>query len=181
MMDIIQNSIAAGAGNISISVNADRTGDLLSMEISDDGCGMDPVMLSKVTDPFTTTRTTRKVGLGLPLFKEACETAGGRFVIHSALGTGTRVVAEMAISDMDRLPLGDFGDTYFVLMLNNDRINYFLEFKAADRIFSLDISTEKKRRAELGSNEFETALYIRDLIEEEKKVIFGGILNEIAR
>ncbi|MHB8962079.1 MAG: ATP-binding protein [Saccharofermentanales bacterium] len=179
MMDIIQNSVSAGARNIGVFICADKVRDLLSVEISDDGCGMDQDFLSKVTDPFTTTRTTRKVGLGLPLLEEACKTAGGRLLLRSVQGAGTWIVAEMAISNIDRLPLGDLGDTFFVLLMNQDGIRYILDLEADGRTYRLDIPAARQERAERGDNEFDSAIYIRELIEKSKKRIFGGILNEI--
>jgi signal transduction histidine kinase len=83
ILDLVQNSITAGAKNISITVAENSAEDLMTISIKDDGCGMDPDFLSRVTDPFTTTRTSRKVGMGLPLMKMEAEMAGGYFHIDS--------------------------------------------------------------------------------------------------
>ena len=92
---------------MTINVTADTDADRLTIQIGDNGCGMSEEQLSHVTDPFYTTRTTRKVGLGVPFFKMAAESAGGSFSIHSQIGKGTEVTAEFGLSHIDRMPLGD--------------------------------------------------------------------------
>ena len=86
ILDIAENSVKAGATLIRVTVRAEDG--MLTIEIADDGCGMDAEFLKRVTDPFTTTRTTRKVGMGIPLFKMAAEMAGGEFSIRSEKGVG---------------------------------------------------------------------------------------------
>jgi signal transduction histidine kinase len=93
ILDIVQNSISAGAANISIRIDENVVTDTFSIEIEDDGCGMDQQTVQKVTDPYYTSRTTRKVGLGVPLFKQNAEMSGGTFGIESQPGKGTTVRA----------------------------------------------------------------------------------------
>ncbi len=104
-MDIAQNSLAAGAKNILISLVWES--DALDVRIADDGCGMEPSLLTSAAEPFSTTRGTRRVGLGLPLFKLAAEQTGGSFNLSSRAGAGTTVCARYIVSHIDAPPLGD--------------------------------------------------------------------------
>ena len=95
------------------------------MEVTDNGCGMDREMINKVTDPFTTSRTTRKVGLGIPLLKETCELTGGRLIIESQKTKGTKISASFGKNSFDRPPLGNIGQTMAALI----SCNQFIEFE----------------------------------------------------
>src|SRR5699024_1384129 len=106
----------AGAKLITILVKADTRQDTLTVSIQDNGCGMTTEQISQVTDPFFTTRTTRKVGLGVPFFKYAAESTGGSFSIESEKGKGTVVTAVFGLSHIDRMPLGDISSTIHTLI-----------------------------------------------------------------
>lgn len=113
ILDVAQNSVSAGAKALDLTV-AERGG-RLTITIADDGRGMSPAFLAGVTDPFTTTRTTRKVGLGLPLLKLAAEQTGGSLSIASELGVGTTVTAVFDAGNIDCPPLGDMAETVSLL------------------------------------------------------------------
>ena len=117
ILDVAENSTRAGASLVTINVTADTDADRLTIQIGDNGCGMSEEQLSHVTDPFYTTRTTRKVGLGVPFFKMAAESAGGSFSIHSQIEKGTEVTAEFGLSHIDRMPLGDINSTIHNLIV----------------------------------------------------------------
>ena len=102
VLDIVENSLAAGAKLVKVALTVRLCDDFLSISIEDDGCGMDETTLAKACDPFTTSRTTRNVGLGLPLFRFSAESAGGAFSIESKRGEGTRVEATYRIGHIDR-------------------------------------------------------------------------------
>lgn len=106
ILDIAQNSISAGASLITIEVSEDTREHLLSLTVSDNGCGMDEETLRNVCDPFFTTRTTRKVGMGIPLFRLAAEQTGGSFEITSEKGVGTSTKAVFHSDSIDFTPLG---------------------------------------------------------------------------
>ncbi len=106
-MDIIQNSISACATTVRLEINEDSVNNMLTMMIRDNGKGMSQEMLEIATDPFFTSRTTRRVGLGLPLLKQNAERAGGYFSITSAEGSGTTVSAGFVLNNIDRPVLGD--------------------------------------------------------------------------
>jgi hypothetical protein len=117
ILDVSENSIQAGAKNLEIFVVEDTKKDILTLEIYDDGKGMDEKTLEQVQSPFETSRTTRKVGLGIPFLKEAAESSGGNMVISSAKGIGTKVKATFRHSHIDRKPFGDIAETLVALIL----------------------------------------------------------------
>jgi len=124
ILDIVENSIAAGARQVEIRIRENRRADLLSIEIGDDGRGMSPEMLEQATDPFFTTRRERRVGLGLPLLGQAARAAGGGLEIESSPGAGTRVRARFGLSHVDRQPLGDTAQTLLALAVGNPEVEF---------------------------------------------------------
>lgn len=124
VMDIAQNSISAGAALITITVEEDEALDELSISIGDNGRGMTPEQVQHVTDPFFTTRTTRSVGLGVPLFKMEAEMTGGRFSIESTVGVGTTTTAVFKPSSVDMIPLGDINGTVNMLVMMNPDLDF---------------------------------------------------------
>lgn len=122
VMDIVQNSVRAGATLIEIIVEEDSENDLYILSINDNGCGMSDEVLKQAANPFFTSRNTRKVGLGLPLLKQKAETAGGNFKIDSEQGKGTFVKAVFRHGHIDRPPLGDIWDTWFLTVSGNPGI-----------------------------------------------------------
>ncbi|HUU55064.1 MAG TPA: ATP-binding protein, partial [Armatimonadota bacterium] len=104
LLDLIENSVAAGAGRVDLDVRENQAEDTLQIVVIDDGRGIPADMLRTAADPFTTTRDTRKVGLGLPLLAAAAEQAAGRFEVTSEPGKGTTVRAEFRLTHVDRAP-----------------------------------------------------------------------------
>ena len=144
LLDIAENSIGAKAKNIVIRVEKDTETDRLRMSVLDDGVGMDPEMVARVTDPFTTSRTTRKVGLGIPLLKAAAEACNGWLEIQSTPGKGTSVKAEFQYSHIDRMPLGGPSETYLSLVLGAPQIHWLLTYKVDGKEFVFDDEPIKK-------------------------------------
>lgn len=107
ILDIMRNSVEAGANFIELNLIENVPENLLTIILRDNGKGMTPEQVSKASDPFFTSRTTRKVGLGLSLLKQHAEQSGGRLDIHSIQGTGTKVTATFLLDHIDRPPLGD--------------------------------------------------------------------------
>ena len=124
VMDIAQNSISAGASLITIAVVEDQRADTLSISVEDNGKGMSPETVQRVIDPFYTTRTTRSVGLGVPLFKMEAEMTGGSFHIDSQLGVGTTLTAVFKPSSVDMIPLGDINGTVQLLISCNPGLDF---------------------------------------------------------
>ena len=137
VLDIAQNSVRANATEIGIEVAESETADSLSITITDNGCGMTQEQVNRVVDPFYTTRTTRKVGLGVPFFKMAAEMAGGTFSIDSTPGKGTTVKATFVRSHIDRMPLGDMPQTICCLMCMNESINVLYTYRFNNRTFEI--------------------------------------------
>ena len=115
LLDVAKNCVAAGASHVSITLDEDAEG-WLTVVIADDGRGMDPEFLARVTDPFTTTRTTRSVGLGLPLYRMTAEQTGGSLDIRSEVGKGTTVTARFQRRHLDCPPLGDMAGAVALLI-----------------------------------------------------------------
>lgn len=136
ILDIAQNSVAAGASLVEIRVMTESGPPSRTViEIADDGNGMSEELLAQVTDPFVTTRSTRRLGLGLPFFKEAAEQTGGSFSIVSKLGEGTRVTAVFDPNHIDMQPLGDLTGTLTSLILLNPGMDFTLNYGIDQRVF----------------------------------------------
>jgi hypothetical protein len=129
LLDIAENSVAADAKNITLTVCENLQGDRLTASVIDDGKGMSAEMVASVTDPFVTSRTTRKVGLGIPLFKDAAESCNGKLVISSEIGKGTRLDVEFQHSHIDRMPLGDLSTTMLTLFVAYPKIHWLFDYK----------------------------------------------------
>jgi len=170
ILDIAQNSVKAGAKNIEILI--DERGGHMKISVNDDGCGMSPEFLASVTDPFTTTRTTRKVGLGIPLLKMEAEMTGGSFEIHSATAEmseshGTRLTADFDMMSIDFIPLGDIKSTMCVLIQAADGYDYL--FRHTTETGEIELSTAEMREmlgddVPLGSPE--VLAWVRDYLKE---------------
>ena len=179
VMDIAQNSISAGASLITISVVEDLTQDLLSISVKDNGRGMTPEQVQNVTDPFYTTRTTRSVGLGVPLFKMEAEMTGGHFTIDSTVGVGTELCAVFHPSSVDMIPLGDINGTILLLVTSNtDRDFLFTRsYKDhnAERDFALNTAEVKEvLGGEVSLNAPEMVVWLKDYLEEQTHFVLTG-------
>ncbi len=138
VLDIAQNSIVAGATLITLTVLEETAEDRLTLTIADNGRGMTAEQLAQVRDPFYTTRTTRKVGMGIPLFRMAAEMAEGALSIESAVGEGTTVTATFRLSHIDRMPLGDMAGTVSALIRLNPHLDFWYRHGVDGNVFELD-------------------------------------------
>lgn len=155
ILDIAQNSIEAGATALDIAIVEDVAADEYVIEICDNGPGMDSETLARATDPFFTTRKTRRVGLGLPLLAEAARAAGGELSVDSKPGSGVRVRATFRHGHIDRAPLGDIQTTLMVLLAGHPDLRLRFRHRLAGRQFELDSGDLRAalEGAELGSPE----------------------------
>lgn len=175
LIDIIQNSVVAGATLIEIELDANTIEDYLKITIVDNGCGMDEETLQKVKDPFVTSRKTRKVGLGLSLFEAACQRCGGYLEISSEKGAGTAVTAFMKYSHIDRNPVGNIVDTIVSSLLNeNTDIVYRHTFNGES--FEFD-SREIKKIVGDDLSDPEILNWTREYIAENIENIDGGAIK----
>jgi len=175
VLDIAENSVRAGAKHIDVAVAEDTAADTLTISVSDDGCGMDEALLKSVRDPFTTTRTTRRVGLGIPLLQEAAQATGGDLSIESAPGRGTRLKAVFGRSHIDRMPLGDIASTIATLIQCNDDREWTYRYSIDGRSFSLDT---RELREMLGGDVAlstpDVVNWVRKYIAQNTKELNGG-------
>lgn len=132
LLDLAENSVAAQANQISIQVIEDFGTDRLRLRLQDNGKGMTPEMVQQVSDPFYTSRTTRKVGLGIPLLKAAAQACEGDLIIHSQPGKGTAVEIDFQHSHIDRMPLGDLPNTILTLIVSHPEVNWKFDYQALD-------------------------------------------------
>ena len=150
ILDIVENSIRAKASMVEIKVIEDIRKDLLTIEIKDNGQGIDEETIKKVIDPFFTTRTTRKVGLGLPLLSQAAKESGGDVELESKVGKGTKITATFGYSHIDRKPLGNMEITLITLIAGNPEVDFIYEHKSDElesRVDTREIRTRIKSRA----------------------------------
>ncbi len=138
ILDIAQNSIEAGASLIEIDISEDLQKDLLTIHVRDNGRGMDAETVAKATDPFFTTRTTRRVGMGLSLLAAATRATGGSLSIDTQPGKGTVLRATFGHGHIDRAPLGDIETTLMVLLAGHPDKDICFRHRVGDRIFELD-------------------------------------------
>jgi anti-sigma regulatory factor (Ser/Thr protein kinase) len=145
ILDIVENAISAKAKKIEILVMEEPGEDRLTIEIRDDGIGMDEEVSQKAVDPFFTTRSSRKVGLGLSLLAQAAQEAGGSLQIESTLGKGTRVIATFQYHHIDRKPLGSMVETMMTLLLGNPELEIFYTHQKDGKPYVLSSSWLKNR------------------------------------
>jgi DNA mismatch repair ATPase MutL len=138
ILDIVENSVRAGAKEVEIIIRENLAADLLEIEIQDDGAGMDTATLERALDPFFTTKSVRKVGLGLSLIRESARQAGGDLVVTSRPKEGTRIQATFQYSHIDRKPLGDVARTLRTLMIANPDIRYRYIHHKNDEVHRFD-------------------------------------------
>jgi hypothetical protein len=138
ILDIVENGITAGADYIQILINEARSKDLLTIVIEDNGRGMPEDKLRKPADPFITTRTTRRVGLGLSLLSAAADRCDGKLEIETESGRGTRVKATFSYNHIDRAPVGDMAATITTLIMGNPLVDFVYTHIIDDRDFVID-------------------------------------------
>ncbi len=167
ILDIAENSVAANADTVEIRITEDMEGDRLSIEIIDNGRGMDEDTVKKVLDPFYTSKTVRRFGLGLPLMSEAAKAANGSLSITSKKGVGTKIQAVFQHSHIDRQPLGDISQTIITLVMGNPEIDLVYVHKKNLHTASFDT---KKIKARLGKRPINSLEGIRMIRENLKKI-----------
>ncbi len=167
LMDIAMNSHNAGAGRIRISVSVDRENDMLYTSVRDDGAGMDDETLSRCTDPFMSTQTGKRIGLGLSLYRLSACRSGGSFSIKSELGRGTEVSASYSLTHVDTPPLGDMAETMAALMCIMNDTSFEFTYSSGGRSYVFGTAGRN------GTN---------DIIKSQKRIqkginkINGGVL-----
>jgi hypothetical protein len=167
ILDVAENGIAAGAKRVDITVA--ETPPELRITIADNGRGMDRDFLNAVTDPFTTTRTTRPVGMGLPLFKLAAEQTGGRFSVQSELGVGTTVEAVFLAEHIDAPPLGDLSGTLFTLIQGSPEIDFVYRHTRGEREAQFDTRAVRAELEDVPLDTPDVLVWIHESIQEAEE------------
>lgn len=178
VLDIAQNSIAAAAALIRIEVIENTAEKTLTIGIYDDGKGMTEEQVQSVLDPFYTTRTTRKVGMGIPLFKMAAEQTGGSLSIASKAGLGTNVKAVFKTDSVDFTPLGDMASTITTLVSMNTDRDFLYRHRVDDQEFILDTAELREILGGVPLSEPSVIQWIREFLKENTELLYGGNKHE---
>lgn len=166
ILDIVQNSIKAKAKNITVEIVENTGDDTLTISVTDDGCGMSEEFLANVRDPFTTTRTTRKTGMGISLFEAAAVQTGGGLDITSRLGEGTTLKVWFGLSSIDRAPLGDMAGTMETIIGGAPDIDYIYRHITNKGEFLLDTKELRQMLGSVPLNVPDILSWINGYIEE---------------
>jgi hypothetical protein len=171
ILDIVENSISAKAMFIEISIEENHKANTYWVTIKDNGKGMSQEMANKVTDPYVTSRTTRKVGLGLPLLKMNAERTGGYLSITSEEGKGTEVKALFINDNIDRLPLGDIAGTIVILASSNPMIEFVYSHSVDREQYVFDTREIKEALEDVAINDNHIFKYLKEMINENLQEI----------
>jgi hypothetical protein len=171
ILDISENAVRAEADTVHITLIEDPATDRLTMEIRDNGEGMTEAELNRVLDPFYTTKTVRRVGLGLPMLAQAAQDAGGAFEIQSKPSAGTVVRVAFQLSHLDRQPLGDLPGALTTLIVGNPDMRLVYRHRRDPAEYVLDTDEIKKEIEDIPINHIEVLKFIRQDIAEGLKEI----------
>ena len=171
VLDIAQNSIRANASLVTIEVSEDTEARSLSIVVEDDGCGMTKEQVANVMDPFFTTRTTRKVGLGVPFFKMSAEATGGSFSIESEVGKGTKTSATYCTDHIDMLPLGDINATIVSLISVNPHMEFLYRRTHNSKSYALDTREIREVLEGVPINSPDVLMFLKEYLAENDSEI----------
>ncbi|MBQ4573241.1 MAG: ATP-binding protein [Clostridia bacterium] len=172
ILDVAQNSITAGASLITIEVKENTVDKTMLIGIYDNGKGMSEEQVKSVVDPFFTTRTTRKVGMGIPLFKMAAEQTGGGLEIKSELGVGTEVRAYFKTDSVDFTPLGDIASTVQMLITMNTDRDFVYKHIVNEKEFVADTREIKEILGDVPLDTYEVSQWLFEFIKENTEVLY---------
>lgn len=176
VLDIAENSVRAEASDVTIEITEDVRGNIMRFSVQDNGKGMTEEFVERVTDPFTTTRTARRVGMGLPFLQQSAELCGGSLEIKSKAGTGTKTTATFLFDSVDRPPLGDMAATVMTLIMGAPEIHWLYRHTTNKGEFELD--TDELLEALDGERDLlrsaDVGLWIRDKVKEGLTSIGSG-------
>ena len=177
ILDIAQNSISAQASLVEIHITVSHAQDLITIVFRDNGRGMSAELVRTVAEPFTTTRKTRKVGLGLPLLKMTATMTDGDFSIESALGEGTVVRVSFGLSHIDRPPMGDVSGSLYSLVLLNPEIDFLFTYTVDDRDFTFDTRVIRETIAPLPLSHPDISDWIKTCLYQDIAELHGGLFS----
>lgn len=171
VLDLVQNSLAAQATKIEIAIDEDLKRNLLTLTVRDNGRGMSKEQCEAALDPFYTTRTTRNVGLGLPLLKAAADRAGGHLLLQSQLGQGTTVTATFQHDHLDRSPLGDMSLTLMSIIALNEQCQFVYRHRRDEREFTISSAELRQELAGIPLDHPQIAAWFREYVRELEKTL----------
>lgn len=176
ILDIAENSVSAGATLIKITISVDIPKDLFCVEIEDNGKGIPEDIRLKVLDPFYTTRTTRKVGLGLPLLAQAARETGGDITVKAVNTSGTIVTATFKQSHIDMKPIGDIADSLVILTAGNPHVDFLFTYIRNGNSFSLDTRQIKEKLGGVPITSSPVLSFLREYIQTSLRDINNEVL-----
>ncbi len=171
ILDIVENSVRAGATLVRILIREDRPKDRFLMRVTDNGRGMTREERERALDPFYTTKKVRRVGLGLPMLADAAQRTGGGMSLRSRPQTGTVVQATFGLTHFDRQPLGDIASTLIALIVGNPGSDFIYRHETDGRVYLLDTRDIKKALEDVPLNHPEVTRFLREHIAEGLKDI----------
>lgn len=169
IMDIIENGISAGADLITLEVLEKKKENLLIIKITDNGRGIPQDALEKVMDPFYTTRKTRRVGLGLSLFREAAKRCDGEFRLSSKEGKGTEVYASFRMNHIDMPPIGDMAGSFSCLIMGNSKVDFVYMHEVDNKSFDIDTRHIRQELEGVPINSPEVLRHLTNTVRESLK------------
>lgn len=175
ILDIVQNALAAGADLVTVAIEEDLAANTLRIEVSDNGRGMTKEILAKVADPYYTSRKTRKVGMGIPLFMHTARQAGGGLQITSEPGAGTKVVAHLVHDHLDRPALGDMAGVMSMLSGANPDMDFIYSHRKSENTYVFDTREVKKILDGMPLSELPVMKYLKEMIQENLDEL--GMIN----
>lgn len=174
ILDVANNSIRAGADLVEIEIRICNAKNILTVRITDNGCGMTDEQVSRVEDPFFTTRNTRAVGLGIPFLKQAAELTGGSMWIESNPHMGTTIFTSFGLFHIDRMPIGDISSTIYTLILANQEIDFLYIYECDGKEYQLDTRSFRQVLGDVRFDTPEVAGFIRNYLSENQREVDGG-------
>lgn len=178
ILDLVQNSIEAGATQVLLEIIESNAEDTLTFRVSDNGRGMSEEIQRRVLDPFVTTRTTRRVGLGLPLIDMSTKRCGGHLKIESTPGQGTVVEAGYQYSHLDRPPLGNILETLKTLIIANPELDFIFRHSVNDRHFSVTTKEITTILDGIPLSNPDVILWLHEYLSENIANLYGGVQHE---
>ncbi len=179
MLEIIMNTVHADSREIEIRIVDSEAENLISMTVSDDGKGMNKALLQRVTDPFVTTRETRRIGMGIPFMKGLTEQCGGRFSMRSRPGEGTMLTATVQRDHIDTPPMGDLGEMMMNSIQADENIDYKFNYRTDKGEFAFDTREAREMLDGVSLLEPSILLWLRDYIRQGvEQARTGGELTD---
>jgi len=174
ILDLLENAIEAGASRIKLAIEEDLSKDLLRITVNDNGRGMDKATLERARDPFLTTRSTRRVGLGIPLFAATAEHCNGSFRIESTPGEGTIVAATFQHSHIDRPPIGDMVITLLSVILGQEHVDLCYRHQVNGREFEFDTEEVRTRLGEVPISHPLVRKWLKGYLQEGLSALYSS-------